>query len=324
MSVPAVSVMLCTYTEKRLAGTRDAIVSVQKQTLKPFEILLVIDNNPALYNQLVKEYAGQARVILSNKASGISAAHNTGVMEAKGDIIAFLDDDTIAEPEWLERLIKHYENDKVIGVMGESVLDWASGKPPCWFPWEFDWILGGSKHKQLVVKDHEVYTISDPNMSFRREVLIKAGLWRKGLGQQMGVRTNIRGGDIAEISSRIRQACPEGRFIYEPGAIMYHKLPEPRTHIGYFFHCAYLEGSTRAMVDRITRVNNQGKKTLQSHETYFRSLMLKYVPARLKKCYQPANAVQLVTIFVILGLMAAGFAREVMSRRLNKLFHSHR
>jgi glucosyl-dolichyl phosphate glucuronosyltransferase len=312
-----VSVMLCAYTEKRLTGIREALDSVKRQTYTPDEILLVIDNNPALYERMVKEYAGQVRVILSKKASGISAAHNAGVMEAKSDIVAFLDDDTVAKPEWLAKLMGHYDKENAIGVMGESILDWAAGKPPFWFPWEFDWILGGSTHKKLVVTGEEVYTISDPNMSFRREVLIKAGLWRVGLGQQMGVRTNIRGGDIAEISHRIRQAFPEGHFIYEPGAIMYHKLPAPRARLGYFLHCAYLEGSTRAMVDQITQMHEKGKFTLPSHDTYFRNLMKKYVPARLARFYQPACDAQLLTIFTVLGLMAVGFAREKLRARFS-------
>jgi glycosyltransferase involved in cell wall biosynthesis len=310
MNKPTVSVIICTYTEDRLEAICDAIDSARRQTYSPGEILLVIDNNDHLYALVAKEYTGEVRVILSDKESGVSAARNVGILAAKGEIIAFLDDDTVAEPKWIERLIRHYEDENVIGVMGESVLDWAAEKPPFWFPWEFDWILGGTAHKRLVANGQEVYTISDPNMSFRREVLISAGLWRVGFGQQMRAGENARGGDIAEVSYRIRQAYPQGRFIYEPGSVMYHKLPAPRARLGYFLHCAYLEGSTRARVDRVTQISSQGKQTFPSHQAYLRNIIAKRLTTRLVQCYRPACVAQLFVIIAVMVLMASGYIRE--------------
>ncbi|RLI45001.1 glycosyltransferase family 2 protein [Candidatus Bathyarchaeota archaeon] len=310
MSKLTVSVIICTYTEERLTDIREAIYSVRQQTYSPDEVLLVVDNNEHLYAELAAEFGGDLRVLISNKNTGVSAARNVGIRAAKGEIIAFLDDDTVAQPQWLERLIEHYQDETIIGVMGETLLTWANGKPPVWFPWEFDWILGGTAHKQLLTNGQEVYTISDPNMSFRREVLVSAGLWREGLGQQVRSGRNARGGDIAEICHRIRQAYPQGRFIYEPSAVVFHKLPAPRARLSYFLHCAFLEGETRASVDRVTRIRSMGRQMFPTHQAYLRNVLAKRLPARLSRFYRPVCILQLLVMLLILALMAGGYIRE--------------
>ncbi|MFC2017866.1 glycosyltransferase family 2 protein [Chloroflexota bacterium] len=305
-----VSVVICTYTKDRIVGVREAIDSAKNQSFPAYEIILVIDNNNALYELVSGEYTDEVRIILSNEESGVSAARNAGIMEAKGEIIAFLDDDTVADRDWLAKLIPHYRDSNVVAVGGSSILDWENGSAPFWFPWEFDWILGGTEHKQLVTAGNETYTISDPNMSFRREALIRAGLWQVGMGQQMRKGKQQRGGDIAEVCYRIRQDYPQCRFIFEHSAIMYHKLDISRARLKYYLKCAFLEGNTRARVDQVTNIRNKGKSTLPSHQTYLSNLLKKRLYPRFLKIYRPASAAQLFVITLTLTLMGGGYAQE--------------
>src|SRR5690349_11768157 len=86
------SVIICAYTLDRWADIERAVRSARTQTPAPLEVFLVIDHND--------ELAGRARttwpdleVIESRGTRGLSGARNTGVEDAAGDIVAFLDDD---------------------------------------------------------------------------------------------------------------------------------------------------------------------------------------------------------------------------------------
>ena len=72
---------------------------------------------------------------------GISGARNSGIAAARGAIIAFLDDDAIAAPDWLEQLLAGYSSPNVLGVGGAIEPQWQGGRPR-WFPPEFDWVVG--------------------------------------------------------------------------------------------------------------------------------------------------------------------------------------
>src|SRR5439155_542168 len=69
-------------------------------------------------------------------------ARTTGIDRAdRGDVIAFLDDDAVAEPDWLETMLRAYGDGSVMAVGGRIEPLWAAGRPG-WFPPEFDWVVG--------------------------------------------------------------------------------------------------------------------------------------------------------------------------------------
>jgi glycosyltransferase involved in cell wall biosynthesis len=82
-------------------------------------------------------------VVASRSAPGLSGAKNTGIETASGDIIAFLDDDAVAEPDWLKFLADSYSGPAVAGFGGRTLPRWQTSRP-AWLPAEFDWVLGCS------------------------------------------------------------------------------------------------------------------------------------------------------------------------------------
>ena len=105
-----ISVIICTYTEKRWNTLVAAITSVQQQNMSPQEIIVVSDNNPALAARLRAQFTG-ITVAENNSMRGISAARNVGIALASGDIVAFIDDDAIANRDWLSQVARRYEAD---------------------------------------------------------------------------------------------------------------------------------------------------------------------------------------------------------------------
>ena len=80
-------------------------------------------------------------VVPNSGRRGLSGGRNTGVSHAIGDVVAFLDDDARAQPDWLERLAAGYRSPSVVGVGGVATPVWPGQRPP-WLPPEFDWVVG--------------------------------------------------------------------------------------------------------------------------------------------------------------------------------------
>ncbi|MBA2630214.1 MAG: glycosyltransferase family 2 protein, partial [Thermoleophilaceae bacterium] len=137
---PTVSTVICAYTEARFEDLRRAVRSVEAQSVPPLEILVVSDHNPELLERVLGEIPA-ARAVANREERGLSGARNSGVATARGSVVAFLDDDAVASPDWLERLTGGYADRRVMGVGGTVEPAWPAGRPQS-FPAEFDWVVG--------------------------------------------------------------------------------------------------------------------------------------------------------------------------------------
>ena len=127
-----VSVVICAYTEQRWDDTNAAVESVRQQSFANREIILVVDHNPALYASFAAALP-DVTVIENRQEQGLSGGKNTGIGAARGDVVAFLDDDAVAEQDWLKFLVHSYEDPAVVGVGGLTLPLWEEPRP-AWFP----------------------------------------------------------------------------------------------------------------------------------------------------------------------------------------------
>ena len=95
-----ISVIICAYTEERWHQLLASVASIREQTLQPFEVIVVIDHNAALYERACEALKGVV-VIENREPRGLSGARNSGLALAKGSVIAFIDEDATAAPDWL-------------------------------------------------------------------------------------------------------------------------------------------------------------------------------------------------------------------------------
>ena len=124
---PTTTVVVCAYTAVRWQLLTRALASLDSQSRRPAEVLLVIDHDDDLLRRARAAFQG-TRVVASRGPRGLSGARNTGVELARGEVVAFLDDDASAHPDWLERLTRHYADPSVLGVGGQVRAAWACGR----------------------------------------------------------------------------------------------------------------------------------------------------------------------------------------------------
>ncbi len=92
------------------------------QSCKNFEVLLVLKNRHAKTTNIVKDYNKHFDVrILHQKRNGLMEAYNEGIRNACGDVIFFLDDDAIPNPDCIEEHLSTYERIQVSGISGEVI-----------------------------------------------------------------------------------------------------------------------------------------------------------------------------------------------------------
>jgi hypothetical protein len=166
------------------------------------------------------------------------------VLAATGDIVAFLDDDARADPDWLERLREHYLRADVLGVGGAVRPDWAGGRKPAWFPVEFLWVVGCSYRGQPTTVQ-PVRNLIGANMSYRRDALRTAGPFREGIGR-VGLRP--MGCEETELGIRVLNAFPGDEVLYDPEAVVWHRVPKRRMGPRYFLERCFAEGLSKALV----------------------------------------------------------------------------
>ena len=248
-----ISVVISTYTVDRLNHVIKCVESIKNQSLKPNEILLVVDPIDEVV-ETYKKTIKNVKVVVSD-GLGLSKARNKGVLESKGDIIAFIDDDAWADRYWLERIIKNYLDDEEVYCVGGKIIPVFENSRPKWLPEELDWIVGCTYKGMPEVKS-EIRNPIGANMSFRREAFEIAGLFREEVGRY-GKR--LLSGEEAEFAMRLKKLNPDAKIVYDPSAIVYHHVPASRCKFGYAIKRAYYEGFSKAILSKAYNLREEKK-----------------------------------------------------------------
>ena len=291
---PDVSVVICAYTENRWAELVAAIDSLRAQTLPPLEIIVVVDHNPALLERATHELDGVI-VVANSDTPGLGGARNSGLWKASGSVIAFLDDDAVATPVWLQELARGYEDERVLGVGGAIEPIWEGGRPR-WLPAEFDWVVGCT-YRGMPESPSSVRNLIGCNMSYRRDVLEALGGFRLGYGC-----------DETELCIRARRRWPEQILLYVPAARVSHRVPASRARWKHFRTRCYFEGGSKAVVSWLLG-SSEG---LASERTY----TLRTLPLGVAKgitetvvSRDPAGVTRAAAIVAGLAITTAGYVR---------------
>jgi GT2 family glycosyltransferase len=286
------SVVVSTHDPARWDGLRQVLGALERQTRPPDEIVVVVDQNPSLLAR-VRSDLPRVRAVANDQVPGLGGARNTGLATSTGAIVAFVDDDAIPEPDWLEHLLEGYDDARVAGVGGAIEPRWEPRRPS-WFPTEFDWVVGCS-YTGLPTAASFVRNLIGCNMSFRREVLEQVGGFRLGYGC-----------DETELCIRIAQRDPEARFLYQPAARVHHMVASSRLRWRRFISRCYFEGGSKAVVTRLVGA----REGLASERTYTYRVLpraIRHGFLRFALHGDAAGFTSAMTVIAGLAATAAGF-----------------
>jgi hypothetical protein len=321
-----VSVVIAAYTERRLDSLADAIASVAGQRPAPLEVIVVIDRNDALLEQ-VRDRFPDVVALANDRTPGAGGARNTGVAVAHGSVIAFLDDDAVARERWLERIEAALVDPMVVGVGGDAVPGWVSGRPR-WFPLEFDWVVGCS-YLGLPTRTAPVRNVFACNMAMRRSVFLAVGGYQDGLGnaqvgdgdgQALSRRfvTRDSGCEETELCIRAARVAPGSHWLYDPAMRVDHVVPESRTTVGYFLARCHDEGLAKARVVVEHVGSHEGLSTERGYVARTLPLGVARGLGDLVRSRDPAGPLRATAIVAGLGVTTFGYVRGRLSARTGR------
>lgn len=174
------SVIICTYNRDKYLP--EALESLTKQTLDNSRVeYIVINNNSTDKTEEISLNFAKNNPQLNfrydiERNQGLSYARNKGIEIAKGDIIAFIDDDAITEPNYAENLLKAFKENPHFDSIGGKVLPiYHAGHEPIWMSKYLEGFVSkvdyGNKNMPFVPKKYPVGC----NMAFKKGVFEELG-----------------------------------------------------------------------------------------------------------------------------------------------------
>ena len=243
------TVIVCAYTLDRWDTLQAAVESASRQTRPPVEVIVVIDGNQELFDLATATFT-DARVVLNSKGRGLSGGRMTGAGLARSRLLAFLDDDAIASPQWLDAFYNAYDDPQILGVGGLITPLWRSAEPG-WLPRELYWIVGCT-WDGLQQDGRRIRGPIGANMSIRADVMSATGPWALELGRQEHASGTLGTADETEFAIRAARKHPGGYWVFEPRAAVQHTVVRERTTFAYFVRRCRLEAHAKVLLTGLT------------------------------------------------------------------------
>jgi glucosyl-dolichyl phosphate glucuronosyltransferase len=230
----SVTVILCTYNRcHSLAEALESLSASVLPTTTEWEVLIVDNNSKDGTRQVAERFCERNprrfRYIFEPN-QGLSIARNTGIREANGEILVFVDDDVIVESSWLFNLTSDLKSGEWAGSGGRILIP-PGFSPPPWLALEGPWRQGAVLCAHFDFGDIPGELKEAPygtNMAFRKEMFDRYGDFRTDLGLQPG--REIRNEDT-EFGNRLLTGGERLRYV--PSAVVYHPVPEERVRKGF-------------------------------------------------------------------------------------------
>jgi glycosyltransferase involved in cell wall biosynthesis len=226
----------------------EAVDSLRAQTLPPHEVVLVIDHAPELLEE-VRRLWPDLKIVANREKQGLSGARNTGVAEASGEVVAFLDDDAVPEPGWAAALLSRIAllPERAAALGGRILPSWEEPLPGWWPPslrgvlTIIEWEGFGEVGVDLP-DDIEIY---GANMAFAAGPLGEVGGFPEALGR---VGDRLLSGEEVEVVAGLR--ARGYRAFYEGAAAVRHSIQRDRLRPGWLLSRLLWQGATDALRDR--------------------------------------------------------------------------
>jgi glycosyltransferase involved in cell wall biosynthesis len=264
-----VTVAICTWNR---AAALDRVLESMTRLMIPdgwtWELVIVNNNCTDSTDAVITRHAGTLPIRrLFEATPGISHARNRAVVETTSEIIVWIDDDAIPDPEWLAAHVAAFDAHHAMLVFGKVDPLWETGLAPRWYGPR----LNG--HFALLDYGPTARVITDPkeigfnvNLGFRRELVDRIGAYRLDIGT--GRRA---GGEDQDLCQRTLAAGLT--IVYDPRARVQHIIPASRCQKSFFRRYMW-SGSVNHL--KLLRDEAKSTPTLLGLPRYFVRLNLGY------------------------------------------------
>jgi GT2 family glycosyltransferase len=253
-SMTDISVVICTFSRARMPDLVASIHAVSEQSVRPCQLVLVVDHNPQLLDEIVENlmpvYGEWLDVLENDGLAGVSGARNAGAHKARGELIVFLDDDAVPAQDWLRRLVEPFDDPSVAIAGSYAAATWP-GQRPRWFPEEFEWVVGCS-YRGLPEEQSDVRNVIGASMATRRSVFDVVGSFSDFLGR---IGELPMGCEETEFCIRTAHMMPDARIVYVPQSVVHHSVSESRSRGSYFAARCLAEGKSKAQISKLVGVS---------------------------------------------------------------------
>jgi len=235
-TLPLVSVVIATCANSETAVS--CVEAIQSAASGPYEVI-VVENRPArstVKHALDERFDGDERVrYVEERRPGLACARNAGLRAARGELVAFTDDDVTVDPAWLPAIRASFEADPEVDCMtglilpleletpAQLLLERFAGYAKGFLPRVY--ALDNPPPDQPLFPYTAGYFGSGANMAFRTEALRRLG----GFDPVLGTGTRARGCEDLDVCIRVLNAG--SRLAYEPRAVVWHRHPDTHAHL---------------------------------------------------------------------------------------------
>lgn len=301
---PMFFVVVCTYDTRRISDLDDCVRSLLSESYKDLEVIVVVDHNKELFDILSRKYSDMqsVRVILNDSSQkGQAACMNYGVLQSRGEIVCFIDDDAIADENWLLELLRVYNDKEVYGVGGNILPLWLCEKPD-FLPEEAFWLIGStmSLYPQELI---EVRNVWSSNVSFSREVFKRVGMFSPFFGEK---GSRLFQAEDADFGVRCSTILGKG-ILFNPSAIVHHKIYPDRVRMRNLMVRAFEQGVAKSLIFRLYGDSSK----LSTESDYLKSLLFRTIPKYVKQVFWGSSRVRavkkLLFIITIMTMVFIGF-----------------
>jgi glucosyl-dolichyl phosphate glucuronosyltransferase len=229
-----------------IADTLEALLQLDFPATE-HEIILV-DNcsspdNRALLQAFVTAHPDRTRYV-SEPSLGLNNARNCGIRHSHGDVLAFVDDDAIVPPHWLNNIVRIFDTNPEVYALGGKVIAKFTTPPPEWIDQRLGGYLGnfdrGDQPERLFYNQYP----RGVNMAIRRQAFERCGYFLDCLDRKGSSLLSY--GDI-EICYRIERAGYA--VLYVPDAEVYHLIRGDRLNEAWFRKRFYWQGRSEGLFE---------------------------------------------------------------------------
>lgn len=229
-----ITTIICTYNRAKYIGNLLESIAANDLPKREYEIVLVdnncTDNTREICEAFAKAHKDVAFRYVVEPEQGLSAARNKGIKEAKGDVIAYVDDDALVDSHYLRTYAEWFAAHPQTMACGGPIEPLYETEEPSWMsPYTKALLTAWMNYGDKVREYPRGRYPGGGNAAYRRVVFEQVGLFNTALGRKGG---NLMGSEEKDIFDKMHALNMQ--VLYLPTPVLHHIIPQTKLEPDYF------------------------------------------------------------------------------------------